>query len=446
MQNRTAFFIIIIAGIGGILYGYDLGIISGAFLFIKHDITLTAEQNNFLVSAVFLGGSIATLVTGPLSDIFGRRKLIILAGLVFLVGVILVVYANSYLPLLYGRLVQGVGVGIVTIAIPLYLSESVPPHLRGRGVSTFQLLLTFGMLAASLIGLYFTRSGDWRGMFTSALVPGVIFVIGSLFLPESPRWLCKKNRYHDAKRVFEMTLTETEAQHELDQIKDNLNTESTNQFDWSSLLQMKYLLPFAIVLCVACLQQLSGINSIIQLSAVILKSNGIQTNVTAMLGSTTLAGLNFIVTAIALLLIDKVGRRPLLCLGTMGMTIALAYSGLILYLLPPGPRAGFLLLIGILLFICLYAVGPGVIVWLVISELLPSKIRGTGMAIALFFNSLISSLFADNFLRIAHPYGYHVVFWLCALFSFLYFIIAWFAIPETKNKTLEEIETYFSKT
>ena len=448
MRNRTALFITLMAGIGGVLYGYDLGIIAGALLFIKNDIALTTAQDGTLAGAVLFGGAIATLITGPLCDWLGRRLLIIASGLIFIIGVIFVVYANTYQPLLIGRLIQGIGVGIVTIAIPLYLSETTPPNLRGRGVTTFQLLLTMGILTASLIGLYFTKSGDWRGMFTSALVPGIIFFIGSLFLPESPRWLCIKGKYEAAHDVLRMTMTDTQAQHELEIIQYNLQhsplSNDQHVSTKSSLFQMRYLLPFAIVLCVACLQQLSGINAILQLDAVILKANGLHTNIVTMLSTTAISGLNFIVTAIALLLIDKIGRRPLLCLGTMGMTIAMAYSGFLLYMLPPSPDTGFLLLIGILLFISLYAVGPGVIVWLVISELLPSRIRGTGMAITLFCNSMISSVFTASYLNIVKHIGYSGVFWLNAGFSFLYFLIAWFAIPETKNKSLEEIETHFT--
>jgi len=439
------FLMIIIAAIGGILYGYDLGIISGAMAFMNRDIAMSSGQLHIMPGAVLFGGAFATLVTGPLCDYFGRRKMLLTAAIVFIIGVIVIATATSYAGLLAGRLIQGVGVGIVTIAIPLYLAEAIPPQVRGKAIGTFQLLLTAGILMSSLVGLYFTRSGDWRAMFWSALAPGILLLVGGLILAESPRWLCLKGRFEDALQTLLKSRSQPVAEHELEQIRIAIAAGRQNQSPQRiSLWQKQYLRPLLIVLSVACLGQLTGINSFLQLAPTILKNAGLGSNTIAMLGNTAITGLNFIVTIVALFLVDRLGRRFLLCLGTAGIVVALTYCGFIFYSLPPSELKGLLLLSGILLFILFFAIGPGVVIWMVISELLPLRIRSSGMAVALFLNSMTSAILATSFLGLATAIGFYGVFWLCACFTLLYFSVVFFLIPETKHKSLEEIEQHFN--
>ncbi|MDF2530088.1 MAG: sugar transporter [Gammaproteobacteria bacterium] len=445
-HNKAALTLIAFAAIGGVLYGYDIGIIAGALLFIQRDIMMSAQQMSFLVAAVLGGGAFATLVTGPLSDLLGRRLMLAAASIIFLVGVFSVAFAHNYLTLLLGRMTQGVGVGIITIAVPLYMAESVPSHLRGRGISAFQMMLTVGILLASLVDLYFTTKGSWRGMFLSAAVPGVVMLIGACCLDDSPRWLTMKGLHDKALAVLKKTRPEHIAQSELEQIKHSLSSYHDQHTGIKlSLMQKRYAVPLVIVFAVAILGQLTGINSILQFSAVILKQAGLASNISAMLGSTAITGLNFLVTVIALSLIDKVGRKALLSVGTCGVVCALIYSALVFGFAAVGPMKGYLLLFGVLGFILFFAIGPGVVVWLILSELLPSRIRSTGMAVALFLNSLTSTVLASVFLDLVGWIGYAGVFGLCAAFSFIYFLLAVFVVPETKNKTLEEIEHYFAK-
>ncbi|MDO8955186.1 MAG: sugar porter family MFS transporter [Gammaproteobacteria bacterium] len=443
-HNKAAMTLIIFAAIGGVLYGYDIGIIAGALLFVQRDIPMSPQQMSFLVAAVLGGGAFATLVTGPLSDWVGRRRMLAAASIIFLIGVFSVAFAHSYHILLLGRMTQGIGVGIITIAVPLYMAESVPSHLRGRGISAFQLMLTAGILLASLVDLYFTTKGSWRSMFLSAAIPGFIMLIGAFCLHDSPRWLMMKGRHEKALSVLKKTRPDHLAEAELAQIKHSLNSHKDHITGLkSSLLQRRYAMPLAIVFAVAILGQLTGINSILQFSAIILKQAGLSSNIAAMLGSTAITGLNFLVTVVALSLVDKVGRKVLLSVGTCGVVCALAYSALIFGFAAPGPMKGYLLLVGILGFILFFAIGPGVVVWLILSELLPSRIRSTGMAVALFLNSLTSTILASLFLVLVGWIGYLGVFAVCAGFSLLYFLLAVFIIPETKNKTLEEIEQCF---
>ena len=435
---------IAIASIGGILYGYDLGVISGALTFMNQDIVMTAAQLHVMPGAVLFGGAFATLITGPLCDFFGRRKMIIAAALIFILGVLVIVNATAYPGLLAGRLIQGIGVGIVTIAIPLYLAEAIPPGIRGEAIGAFQLLLTAGILLSSLVGLYFTNAGDWRAMFLSALVPGALLLLGGFVLPESPRWLCLKGRFDQALKILKKSRTAMEAQHELTQMQFFIQADLQNKRESVSIWQKRFMKPMLIVLAVACLGQLTGINSFLQLAPTILKNAGLQSNILAMLGNTAITGLNFVVTIVALFLVDRLGRRFLLCLGTAGIVLALTYSGAIFYWMPVSEMKGILLLAGILFFILFFAVGPGVVIWMVISELLPSRIRSSGMAVALFLNSMTSAILATSFLGLAENIGYCWVFWLCAFFTLLYFLTVFFFVPETKNKTLEEIEGHFT--
>lgn len=439
-----AYFIIMFAGLGGMLYGYDIGVISGALLFMKHSLNLTNTEVSSIVAAVLSGGAVATLVTGYLADRFGRRRMISIAAAIFIIGVVLLVFSNSFGMLLTARLIQGIGVGIITIIIPLYLAETAPTTIRGRSVTVFQLFLTGGILLAFLVDLAFTHSGDWRGMFACVLVPGVLLFVGSFFLTKSPRWLYSQGQLKEALVALRKSESEEEALRDLEEMKQTHLSEtklSVGQFI-SKLFQKRYTKPFLIALAVASLNQLTGINSILQFVTLILHSTGLSSDFISMLGGVGVGLINFIVTIIALSLIDKMGRKPLLMIGTAGTCIALFFSGY-LCTWPDSIMKGSLLTVGLFGFIFFYAIGPGVVVWLVLSELLPMSIRSKGMAVCLFVNSAISAILASVFLIMAHDFGFQSVFWLCGACTALYFLVAMFALPETKNKSLEEIELCF---
>ena len=442
-----AYFIVMFAGLGGMLYGYDIGVISGALLFMQNSIQLSDTELSTIVAAVLGGGAIATLITGYLADRFGRRKMISIAAGIFIIGVLLLIFAQSYAVLLTARLIQGVGIGIITIIIPLYLAETAPSSIRGRSVTVFQLFLTGGILLAFLIDLAFTQSQDWRGMFACVLVPGVLLFIGSFFITKSPRWLYSQGQLKEAVAVLRKSESEEEAEHDIEEMKrTHLNASDLSiSLFCNKLLERKYVIPFLIALAVASLNQLTGINSILQFVTLILHSTGINSEFVSMLGSVGVGLINFVVTIIALSLIDKVGRKPLLILGTAGTVIALFFSGYICTW-TDSILKGELLTLGLCLFIFFYAIGPGVVVWLVLSELLPMSIRSKGMAICLFVNSAISAILASVFLIMAHRLGFQSVFWLCGSCTILYFLIAMFALPETKNKSLEAIEIGFGET
>lgn len=433
---------IAIAGLGGTLYGYDLGIIAGALVFMKPALSLSASQMSLIVAAVLGGGSLATLIGGPLADRIGRRPTLLIAGVVFAIGVLVAGLATGYVSALTGRLIQGIGVGLITIVVPLYIVEVMPPSIRGRCVTLFQLCLTFGILAGYLVSYFFNESGDWRAMFFTALAPAALFILLGLAVPKSPRWLLKQGRDAEARKALDCTHSNDEAESTYAELTEQVD-QDTDTGRWSLLLAPGYRKAFFIAVAIGILQQLTGINTLLQFNTVILDQSGLNAGASAVLGSVSIGLTNFVVTVVGLLLIDRVGRRPLLIVGTAGSTVALALMACIHLLTEPSTFQGYAVLVALLVFIVFYAIGPGIVVWLAISEVLPLAIRAKGMAIALFANSLTSAALAAVFMGIVSVAGYAGTFGLLALAPLLYMLIAIFLLPETKGRKLEEIEQHF---
>ena len=444
IRKHYILFLMFFSGLGGTLYGYDIGVISGAMLFMHKDILLSVMQTSLIVGSVLGGGSLATLIAGFLADYFGRKRIILLSGIIFILGVLILVNAHTFYTVLIGRLVQGIGIGIVIVVIPLYVSETVPARLRGRTMTLFQLFLTFGILLAYIVNIAFVETQNWRGMFYCVLAPGILFTLCVIVISESPRWLYRHKQYSHCKQSLLRTHTEAETEDCLKQLENNLHADASNKGS-DSIWQRRYMLPLLLALSIACLNQFTGINTLLQYGTLILQRSGIHSNIGAMLGSVGVGLTNFIVTIVALFLIDRLGRKPLLIVGTAGTVCALLFLGLTPYLPLTSLAHGYLTLMGFIGFIVFFAIGPGVVVWLAISELIPNRIRSKGMAICLFANSACSAVLASSFLIIVKYIHLSGAFLMCAILTFIYFLIARFWLPETKNQTLEEIERHFIK-
>ena len=575
VYNRLLLFV---AGLGGLLYGIDVGIISGALPYLTDTSGFTPSQLSFVVAAVMMGGVISTLFAGLIADWIGRRSLMILTAIMFCASIPLIALSHGFGALVFGRLLQGISGGLIGVVVPLYLAECLSAKDRGKGTGVFQWLLTIGFIVSALITLYFShglaelakhatpaqifafKDQAWRGTFWLSLPAGVIFALGGFVLAESPRWLFRRGNKEAALAALRRSSAPEQAEEQLREMEATAAAErakSDGAKIKESLLRRKYVVPFVIACIILAFNQLTGINSIIGFNTTILLQAGL-TDYQAHAGSFVFFVINFLMTLVAVILVDRKGRKFLLTVGTAGIILSLLGTGLLFhrteakhvdvaaaiqrmvrpdqtltlkfdraaaekllaasghaadgtaqsltiiysyggfssvtntvrsddtgvppvkidrsflptsrvqailssfntgsleaarsaplqiqaaFLTPvPSTQNGWLVAATLYLFMAFFAVGPGVCVWLAMSELLPTRIRSNGMSIALFLNSVTQTAIAGVFLPTVGKYGYSIMFFAFAGFTVIYFITAAFFLPETKGRTLEEIEEYF---
>jgi len=564
--------LLLVAGLGGLLYGVDVGIIGGALPYLEATSGLNASQLSIIVAAVLLGSVISTLFAGLLADWLGRKPLMMISGAIFVLSIPVIALSHGFGPLFLGRLLQGISGGFVGIVVPLYLAECLSAQDRGKGTGAFQWLLTLGIFLAALIGIYYSyrvsglisssspeallqvKDQAWRRIFWMSMPPGILFLIGSLFVAESPRWLYRRGRTDQALNALLRSRTTEQATAELEEMKQiSLSTPKGSARD--SLLQRKYVLPFLLACVILFCNTATGINSIIGYNTDILLQSGLS-DLHAHWGYVLFTFLNFLMTLIGMTLVDRKGRKFLLTLGTSGIIVCLLFVGILFrsieknrydvrdsiqsrvgpdqklllhfdqsdakgllpantfasdrlalsviysyggfeaatramrseegeapipidrqsslpsskveaffrdpfanldeartaplkiehaYISPlPDAMHGWLVALGLYGFVAFYALGPGVCVWLALSELMPTRIRSNGMSIALVINQMVSTTLAAIFLPVVGKYGYSMMFFLFCGFTLIYLLTAAFFLPETKGKTLEEIEAHFA--
>lgn len=589
MQTSTIFeirpatynrFLLIVAGLGGLLYGIDVGIIAGALPYLEATSGLNAGQISFVVAAVLLGTVISTLFAGVLADRMGRKRLMILSGVLFDISIPIIALSHGYEPLILGRLCQGISAGLIGVVVPLYLAECLSPDERGKGTAMFQWLLTIGIVIAAVVGMYYSlrvedvaklgnaqllfkfKDHAWRSIFWVSLPPGILFVLGGFGVAESPRWLFRRGDTQRALGALLRSRSPEQARVEIEemehtQIAEKLKTAGRRAAE--SLLRRKYVLPFVLACVILALNQTTGINSIIGYNIPILVQSGLS-DVAAHWGYIVFTVVQMLATIVGMLLVDRKGRKFLLSVGTAGIVVALlsvtflfhrserrrvdvrrsvqamvnGQAGLKLHFTPelqrqwlaeagntalsggpttltiiysygdfsavtpavisahplstpvqlsrsncvpanrvvaffsnpfgnlaqarsaplriqhalitplPSRGNGWLVAISLLVFVAFYAMGPGICVWLALSELMPTRIRSNGMSIALVINEAVATVLAAIFLPTVGRYGFTSMFLLFAGCTILYFLASTFLLPETKGKTLEEIESYFS--
>ncbi|MBX3737322.1 MAG: sugar porter family MFS transporter [Candidatus Didemnitutus sp.] len=457
--------LLFIAGMGGFLYGYDIGIIGAALLYLNKTIALTAAQESAVVAAVLAGGTVSSLVAGALADVLGRKRLMLAAAVIFLASVALIVAAHGFVALFAGRTLQGLSAGMIAVVIPLYLAECLPPAIRGRGTAAFQLLLTTGILISLAVGAHYTRQVEaahaagaelvhvqdaaWRAMFSSAFYPAVLFLVGALLLAESPRWLLQKGKTEAARAALLRGRTPEAAVAEFAAMQAAAAPATPEAIAASgSLWQRRYIVPFVLTCAVLGLTQTTGINSILQFIVVMLQKAGLSAADAATRG-TWVTAVNVVFTVVGLVLVDKLGRKVLLKIGTAGIALALIAAGATFWRIEHGMTANAdsasVVSAGLMLFIASFAIGPGVCVWLALSELMPTRIRSLGMGIGLLINQGISTAIAALFLPVTTHYGYGAMFAFWAACTVAYFAVVARWLPETKGRTLEEIEEMFAR-
>lgn len=580
-RTRYGRYLLIVAGLGGLLYGIDLGIIGGALPYLEATSGLTAEQLSAVVAAVLLGSVFSTLFAGMLCDWFGRRPLMTWSGVAFSISIPIIALSHSFGFLIAGRILQGISGGVIGVVVPLYLAECLPASVRGKGTAFFQWFLTLGIVLSALLGVYYSirleeaartagaavlfalRSEAWRRIFWTSLPAGVLFTIGSCFVTESPRWLLRRGDRQSAYSSLLRSRSAEEAFQELEEMTLALSPgggQSGGRRFADSLFRRRYVIPFLLSCTILFCNTATGINSVTAYDTSLLVQSGLS-DLTAHWCYVLFTCVKFLMTMVGVMLVDRKGRKFLLVTGTAGMVVALgvvaslffhterinqdcndqlqslvtadqtltlqfdpstasrllqragtvtqaidtkhaslaiiySYGGFtaatrvmrsddsgaqpirirrsecvpsnailaffknpfanlaearvaplridraVISRVPP-PRFGWTVEIALYIFVAFYSLGPGVCVWLALSELMPTRIRSNGMSAALVINQLVSTTMAAIFLPVVSRYGYSSMFLLFGAFTLAYFLVTAFLLPETKGKSLEEIEELF---
>lgn len=442
-RPHLIYIIAALAGLGGFLFGYDTGAISGALLFIKKDFVLTTFQEELTVAILLLGATFSAAFAGMIADTIGRRKTILLSAAIFFVAALLMAFAPNFDLLILGRLLVGIAIGIASLSVPMYVSELSPPKIRGVCVALNQLMITIGILGAYGVDYWFAHSQDWRMMLGIAAIPAAGLFISMLFLPESPRWLLTKERKKEAMDIFD-TIGSTQG--EIERALSRIHKKTTVSFsDYKKLFAPSIRPAIFAGVFLAILQQVTGINTVIYYAPTILSTAGEQSDTAAILSTVGIGCVNVFMTVVALLFIDSLGRRPLLLIGTTIMVAALAILGI--FSAFPGDT-GWINWIydgSLFLYIAGFAIGLGPIAWLFMSEAYPQEIKGIAMGCATLANWGANFIVSMSFLTILEGLGPSITFSLYALIGLITIYFIYRYIPETKGRTLEEIQSFWQR-
>lgn len=416
-----------VASLGGLLFGFDMAVVSGALPFVVKQFQLSSLQEGWFVSSALVGCMLGVIFSGELSDRYGRKKLLYSSGLLFLLSAAGCMAAGSFGWLIAARITGGMGVGIASIVVPLYLSEIAPAAVRGRIVTWYQLAITVGIVLAYLSNAYLLSlqrqmplhmQEVWRWMFAVGIIPALLFLGGLTIVPESPDWLARN------KGLSNDTATKTNAVH--------ISTLFTPRLRKALLLGI--LLPL--------FSQLSGINAIIYYGPTILSNAGIAMS-NSLLGQVIFGMANLVFTFIAIWKVDQWGRRPLYLIGTAGAALSLLFTGFLFYY---GQTAGIPLIVGVVLFLACFACSIGPLKFVVASEIFPTAIRGKAMSLSILVMWLADTLVGQLTPMLLRNAGTAVTFWLFSACCILAFFTVYKLLPETKGKSLEDIEAFWKTT
>jgi SP family xylose:H+ symportor-like MFS transporter len=440
-------FIALSTALGGLLFGYDTAVISGAIGNLNEYFHLTPVETGWAISSALVGCLIGAFFSDYLSNKFGRKATMIITAILFILNSVGTALPNSFTIFVLFRIVGGIGVGIASMVVPMYIAEIAPPKRRGALVGNYQLAIVIGIVVVYFVNYFIALQGDahwnlnigWRWMFGSEIIPSILFLVFIFLIPESPRWLLQKGKSEQAVAVLEkINLPEDVAQLQ-SEIQNSLEQEDKGQ--WNNLINPIYKKALFVGIGLSILQQLTGINAILYYAPEIFKSLGSSTDA-SLLETSILGVVNLIFTLLAIKWVDKMGRKPLLYIGSTGMTISLAAVGFFIY----NEAVGNYVLPFLILFMASFSISWGPIVWILLSEIFPNKIRSLALAISVFIqwvaNFIVTQLFPslvenqwlkDNF-NGAFPF---YLFSVICLFS-LFFV--WKKVPETKNKSLEQMD------
>ena len=444
MKYIWLYVVAIVASLGGLLSGYDTGVISGALLFINETWVLPDTLQGFLVSSVLIGAVIGAATNGVLADMFGRKKIIMATAVIFIIGSIMCAFAPNVYVLIISRIFVGFAVGILNFVVPLYLSEISPKNLRGTLVSLYQWAITSGILFSYFINAAFAQAVyNWRWMLFAGVLPGLILFVGMCLMSDTPRWLVSKNRDDEAKAVFKKIEPDVDSDKEIQDIKTTLNSEDQDKkFKFKKWMIMPFVVGVGIMFAQIC----TGINTIIYYAPTIFKTAGFDSNLTAIYATTGIGVVNFIMTIVAVFFTDRLGRKPLLYFGLIGVMLSLfalgtsfAFAGVL------GSSLKWVAVGSLVTYIICFAMSLGPIGWILVSEVFPLKIRGVAMSICTVSNFAFNFFVVGSFPIMLHRIGGAWTFWMFGFVSLLCIIFVYFFVPETKGISLEQIESNWRK-
>ncbi len=437
-RNRFVSGIATLAALGGFLFGYDTGIIGQALPYIQKDLHPSTFASSWIVAAILIGAMLGAALSGYLSEKIGRKWTKFLSGCVYVVGALAAAFAQDVAWLIGARLVLGLSVGTASFVSPEYISEQTPPKIRGGTVTFNQVMITFGILLAYIAGFLLQNvSNNWRWMLGIAVVPGAALAISMVFVPHSPRWLVKKGRIDEARAVLEKTRSETDIDAELDDILEV--TEKESSWTIRDLFGPRVRPLMVVGLGLALFQQFVGVNTVIYFASTIFRYTGSSTDQSVQLA--VFVGItNFVMTLVAVLALDWVGRRPLLITGTAILTVALFLLGFYFQFPALYKGASWLGLACVIMYIIGFAIGLGPVFWLMISEIYPLQFRSLAMAIATVGNWAANFLVSYYFLQETKAIGRGPTFWIYGVIAIVAIVFFLKKVPETKGRELEEIE------
>ncbi len=427
-----------IAALAGLLFGFDTGIISGALLFIQKDFILSTEMKELIVSSVLFGAMLSSLLSGALSDRLGRRRVMLIISALFIAGTLIASLAPTVSMILLGRVIIGVAIGIGSYTAPLYIAEVAPKQLRGGLVSLNQLAITIGILCSYLIDFAFTDyAGSWRWMFAFGLAPAILLGLGMIFLPESPRWLIKKNLIAKATLTLQRLRNNTDVKHEFDEIQNSFNHKKTAFREVFSAWVRPVLFLGAML---GFIQQVTGINTIIYYAPTIFQMAGFHGASSSILATVGIGIVNVLATVFAIFYLDKLGRRPLLLTGIIGMGASLLCLSIVFHFNGQFSFLRWVAMACTFTFIISFAFSLGAILWLMVSEIFPLEVRGAAMGVAVFSCWFWNFAVSATFLSLLHLLGPTYTFLMYALMCVFSFVFCYYKVPETSGVTLEKIE------
>jgi sugar porter (SP) family MFS transporter len=431
-----------IAGLGGLLFGYDTGVIAGALLFIKTDFGLGSFAQGLVVAAVPIGAVGGAAVAGPAADTYGRRLMILVAAAVFIVGALASAAAPGVEVLVGARIVIGVAIGLASAAAPVYISEVAPPESRGRLVSFFQLAVTIGILVAYLVGLAFNGIEGWRWMLGLGCVPALALGFGMARMPQSPRWLVMTGDDFAARATLAKIRVDDPdtIDRELEEIKESIDEKPGA---WSELLQPVVKAALVVGVGLAILQQVTGINTVIYYAPTIVEFTGVNSSAGSILAAVGVGIINVAFTVLALRLLDRAGRRTLLMIGVSGMVVSLFALGLAFVGGGGSTLSSVVAIVSLMAYVASFAVSLGPIFWLLNAEIYPLSVRSKAAGIGTMANWTFNFIVSLTFLLLIEALGRPGAFWFYGVIGILTLIFCWKLVPETKGKRLEDIQAYF---